>query len=113
MRLTSQIWVSAFMRSQTGDGAYATVVRRGAAEAGAVFIAHNRLDATYSVYAPAPQSAFDAGEATERRFERVAEAIGEEEMRRYLDRQVDFDPDCWIVEIERRDPPPFLTVVEP
>ena len=112
MRLTSQIWVSALIRSQNAVGAYATVLRKGAAEAGAIFIAHNRLDKVYSVYAPAPQSAFEAGESTERRFERVIEDVSEEEMRRYLDRQVNFDPDCWIVELECRDLPDILTVVE-
>jgi hypothetical protein len=111
MRLTSQIWVSAFLRAQEAEGAFATVLRKGASEAGAVFIAHNRLDATYSIYAPAPQSMFAAGEVNERRFECIAEGIGEKEMADYFQRQVKFDPDCWIVETERRDPPAFLDTV--
>lgn len=111
MRLASHIWVSAFIRSERAAGAYATVLRKGAPEAGAIFVAHNHLDATYSVYAPAPQSEFGAGEAGERLFERILGAAGEEEMRRYLDRQVSFDPDCWIVETERRDPPGLLKTV--
>ena len=92
-------------------GAYAAILRKGAAGAGAIFVVHNRLDSTYTVYSPAPQTVFEAGETTERRFEKVADAVGEEEIRAYLDRQVSFDPDCWIVETERRDPPAFLTVV--
>lgn len=111
MRLTSQIWVSAFLRAETVAGAYAAILRKGAAGAGAIFVVHNRLDSTYTVYSPAPQTVFEAGETTERRFEKVADAVGEEEIRAYLDRQVSFDPDCWIVETERRDPPAFLTVV--
>lgn len=111
MRLTSRIWVSAFIRAENGAGAYATVLRSGADEAGAIFVAHNRLDATYSIYAPAPQTAFEAGEADDRRFERVADGVDEQELRQYFDRQVKFDPDCWIVETERRDPPAFLNVM--
>ncbi|MCG6859152.1 MAG: DUF1491 family protein [Salaquimonas sp.] len=111
MRLTSQIWVSAFIRAESVAGAYATVLRKGAAGAGAIFVAHNRLDSTYTIYAPAPQTVFEAGEATERRFEQVAEGVSEEEMRAYFDRQIAFDPDCWIVETERRDSSAFLTIV--
>lgn len=111
MRLASHIWVSAFIRSERASGAYATVLRKGAPEAGAIFVAHNHLDMTFSVYAPAPQSEFAAGEASERRFERVVETADEDEMRRYLDKQVSFDPDCWIVETERRDAPSMLVTV--
>ena len=111
MRLTSQIWVSALVRAETGAGAFAAILRKGAAEAGAIFVVHNRLDTTYSIYAPAPQSFFEEGDVSDRRFERVVEGVGEDEMRTYLDRQIAFDPDCWIVEIERRDTPDFLTVV--
>ena len=112
MRLTSQIWVSALIRSQNAEGAFATVLRKGAPEAGAIFIVHNHPGAASSVYAPAPQAVFDAGEAGERRFECIADSMDEEEMRIYLDRQVDFDPDCWIIEIEGRDLPDFVTVVD-
>ena len=77
MRLTSQIWVSAFLRAETVAGAYAAILRKGAAGAGAIFVVHNRLDSTYTVYSPAPQTVFEAGETTERRFEKVADAVGE------------------------------------
>ena len=111
MRVTSEIWVSAFIRSERAGGAYVAIVRKGASEAGAIFVAHNRLDGSYTVYAPAPQSVFEAGEAADRRFERVAEAVSETEMRDYFDKQVAFDPDCWIVETESRDPPAFIDTV--
>lgn len=111
MRLTSQIWVSALMRAETAVGAFAAVLRKGSPEAGAIFIVHNRLDATYGVYAPAPQSFFEEEEVSDRRFECVADGVGEDEMRAYLDRQVAFDPDCWIVEIERCETPEFPTIV--
>jgi hypothetical protein len=109
MRLTSEIWVSAFLRAEQASGAFATVLRRGAAQAGAIFVVHNRPDRTVSVYAPAPQAVFGLGESAERRFELVREAVSEAELRDYLDRQVAFDSDCWIVETQRRDPPNLFT----
>lgn len=108
MRLTSEIWVSAFVRSEQALGAFVTVFRRGANEAGAIFVIHNRQDGSYSVYAPAPQTAFGPDEVSDRLFECVREGVGEPEMRAYLDRQIAFDPDCWIVEAECRSAPEFL-----
>jgi len=109
MRLTSEIWVSAFLRAEQAAGAFATVLRRGTAEAGAIFVVHSLPDRTASVYAPAPQAVFGAGESAERRFELVREALPESDVRDYLDRQIAFDSDCWIVETERRDPPNLFT----
>lgn len=110
-RVTSQIWISAFLRAETASGAYAAVLRRGADQAGAIFIVHNRLDASYTVYAPAPQAAFEPGADGDRRFEQVAEGVDEAQLRTYLDRQIAFDSDCWIVEVERRDTPVFPKII--
>ena len=46
MRLKSSIWVSAYVRRCDIEGAFAAVRRRGAEEAGAIFIKLNRLDGT-------------------------------------------------------------------
>ena len=46
MRLKSGIWVAAYLRRCNIEGAFAAVRRRGAEEAGAVFININRLDGT-------------------------------------------------------------------
>ncbi|MBO0753267.1 MAG: DUF1491 family protein, partial [Bradyrhizobiaceae bacterium] len=54
MRLKSGIWVSAYIRRCYAEGVFAAVRRRGAEEAGAIFIKVNRLDGTADVYGPAP-----------------------------------------------------------
>ena len=45
-RLTSDFWVSAHLRRCRIDGLEAVLRRRGAAEAGAVFVSVDRLDGT-------------------------------------------------------------------
>ena len=56
MRLKSGIWVAAYLRRCNVEGVFAAVRRRGAEEAGAIFIKINRLDGTAMLYGPAPQS---------------------------------------------------------
>ncbi len=104
MRLKSGIWVAAYIRRCHGEGAYAVVRRRGAEEAGALFIKINRLDGTADLYGPAPQSAFDEARPSERAFSPCfrAQPAGEAEVDAYLARQVKFDPDLWVVEVEDR-----------
>ena len=46
VRLKSGIWVAAYLRRCNIEGAFAAVRRRGAEEAGAIFIKVNRLDGT-------------------------------------------------------------------
>jgi hypothetical protein len=102
MRVTSSLWVAAYVRRCHLAGAYAVVRRRGAAEAGAVFVVLDRLDGTRTLFAPAPQTAFEEG-VDERRFTAVtlrADDPGAVEAR--LAREIDFDPDLWVVEVEDR-----------
>ena len=56
MRLKSGIWVAAYIRRCQVEGAQAVLRRRGAEEAGAVFIKVSKLDGTAEVYGPAPQA---------------------------------------------------------
>ena len=102
-RLRSDFWVAAFIRRCNGAGADAVLQRRGAAEAGAIFVTVDRLDGTLALYGPAPQS--ELGEAgVERRFARLhkGETIGADEAQARLARQAAFDPDLWIVAVEDR-----------
>ncbi len=109
MRLRSDIWVSAYRRRCELGGAYAMIRRRGAAEAGAILIKIDRLDGKAALFGPAPQSLFDEGD-TERRFVRmhdpeVLDVLATEER---LAKEVRFDPDLWIVEIEDKQGRHFL-----
>jgi hypothetical protein len=111
MRLKSGIWVAAYLRRCQIEGDFAAVRRRGAEEAGAVFIIINRLDGTATLYGPAPQSAFEEARPAERIFTAVlggAVPAPEADVEARLAREIRFDPDIWIVEIEDRDGRHFL-----
>ena len=107
MRLRSDIWVSAFMRRCATEGAIATLRKRGAAEAGAIFILIDRLDNSCALYGPAPQSEVpdaDAAQGVERRWSRAHKPgwITPHEAEARLAKETRFDADLWIVEVEDR-----------
>jgi hypothetical protein len=111
MRLKSSIWVSAYVRRCDIEGAFAAVRRRGAEEAGAIFIKLNRLDGTGTLYGPAPQSLFDEERPTDRLFTALvggAAPAPEADIESRLAKELKFDPDVWIVEIEDRKGRNFL-----
>jgi hypothetical protein len=103
VRLRSDIWVAAYLRRCGVEGASAVLRRRGAAEAGAIFIKVDHLNGTATLYGPAPQSlAAEAPRGIDRMFARTHAGplidSGEAEAR--LTREITFDPDLWIVEVE-------------
>src|SRR5215470_2397865 len=102
MRVKSVIWVAAYLRRCQAGGAFGAVRRRGAEEAGAIFIKINRLDGTAELFGPAPQTAFDDALPTDRAFTSVLKTVPapEDDAEAYLTREIKFDPDIWIVEIE-------------
>ncbi len=110
MRLKSGIWVAAYIRRCHLEGAFAAVRRRGAEEAGAVFVKLNRLDGTAELYGPAPQSAFDESHPTGRAFSPclTIQPAPETDIEAFLAREVRFDPDVWILEVEDRAGRHFL-----
>jgi hypothetical protein len=105
MRLKSAIWVSAYIRRCHVEGAFAVVRRRGAEDAGAIFVKLARLDGTADLYGPAPQSAFEEAHPSDRAFTRCfgAEPVPEAKVEERLVREIRFDPDAWIVEVEDRE----------
>ena len=104
MRLKSAIWVAAYIRRCHIEGAFAAVRRRGAEEAGAIFVKLNRLDGTAELFGPAPQSVFDDARPADRLFVRCLGELPapEAQVEERLARELRFDPDVWIVEIEDR-----------
>ena len=85
--------------------------RRGAEEAGAIFIKVSRLDGTAVLYGPAPQSAFDEAQPGERFFTVVlggASRRPDADVEARLAREIHYDPDIWIVEVEDRAGRNFL-----
>ena len=68
MRLKSSIWVAAYLRRCQSEGVFGAVRRRGAEEAGAVFVKLALLDGNAMLYSPAPQTAYDDSRPIERVF---------------------------------------------
>ncbi|MCR5878844.1 DUF1491 family protein [Phenylobacterium sp. J367] len=104
MLLSTDIWVGALIRRAEIGGAFAVVVRKGDARAGAVLVkVLNRSDGTARLYA----------EATRMDGERVwmqpQLTDQEPDLDRYVERAARIDPDIWVVEIEDRDGRHFLT----
>jgi hypothetical protein len=111
VRVTSSLWVGAFVRRCYAAGAAAIVARKGAEEAGAIFVIVDRLDGRSDLYAPAPQSAFSEGMPADRLFQKLLEHQGAAAIRKLIDRETRFDPDVWIVAVEDRDGRAFLDLV--
>ena len=113
MHLRADIFVQAYLRRCTVEGAYAVLRRRGAAEAGAIFVKIDRLDGTCALYGPAPQSEL-AQAGVDRVWTRlhseafIDPASAEERLRR----EIKFDPDLWIVEVDDRQGRHFLDLAD-
>jgi hypothetical protein len=111
MRLRADIWVAAYIRRCEIEGAFAVLRRRGAAEAGAIFIKLDRLDGRAALFAPAPQSELaEAERGVERLWRRAhkEEWVEPAEVERRLKREINFDSDLWIIEVEDRNGLPRL-----
>ena len=110
MRLKSGIWVAAYIRRCGVEGVFAAVRRRGAEEAGAIYVVVNRLDGTADLYGPAPQTAFADAMPMDRAFTPALAALPapESAIEAYIARESRFDPDIWVIEIEERSGRHFL-----
>src|SRR5215468_7288906 len=101
MRLKSSIWVAAYLRRCQTEGIFGAVRKKGAEEAGAVFVKVALMDGNAMLYAPAPQTFYDDSRPFERLFVAIApEPLPEQSVEARLVKEVRFDPDVWIVETE-------------
>jgi hypothetical protein len=93
------------------EGAYAALRRRGAAEAGAIFVKIDRLDGSAALLGPAPQSEMPVG--VDRLFTRLhrEEWIAPADIEERVIREIKFDPDLWFVEVEDREGRSFLDLI--
>jgi hypothetical protein len=111
VRVTSSLWVGAFVRRAYGEGAVATVVRRGAEEAGTIFIIVDRLAGVADLYGPAPQSAFEESQPSDRLFQKLMEGESLDAVSARLEREKRFDSDLWVVAVEDRAGRTFFETV--
>lgn len=113
MRLKSAIWVAAYLRRCQTEGIFGAVRRRGAEEAGAVFVKIALLDGTALLYTPAPQTAYDDSHPVDRAFTPASpKPVAEQAVEERLMKEMQFDPDVWIVEIEDKAGRHFLELAK-
>lgn len=117
-RLSSDLWVSAYLRQCRLNGSFAYLAKRGATAAGAIFIKNVPLGGSVKLYGPAPQSEFpdhDDEDRSSAQDSRIFELIltgADEEIETRLSKEKKFDPDIWIVEVEGPSEINNLLVVE-
>ena len=103
MLLNSDLWVGALIRRAQIEGASATVVRRGDARAGTAIVkAYNTSTREARLFTEAFGSDGD-------RLWIQPVTGSESELDAYVERQIGYDPDIWVVEIEDRQGRHFLT----
>ena len=113
MRLKSSIWVAAYLRRCQTEGIFGAVRKRGAEEAGAVFVKVALLDGNAMLYAPAPQTVYDESRPAERLFVPASpQPVPEQSVEERLAKELRFDPDAWIVETEDRAGRHFLDLAK-
>lgn len=105
-RLRADIWVAAYLRRCASEGVFAALRRRGAAEAGAIFIKIDRLDGSAVLLGPAPSAADD--QSGDRRFERLLDTENPVQIEERMIKEIRFDSDLWFVEIEDRSGRSFV-----
>ncbi|MGI9393612.1 MAG: DUF1491 family protein [Boseongicola sp.] len=94
MRLTSEVWVAAYLTRCRIADIPAFVVARGDHTAGAVLVKLNTLDGQACAY----QRSFDLMSG-ERRWVVLSDGA-EADVDQSIGKQRSFDPDIWVIEIE-------------
>jgi hypothetical protein len=94
-RLSTDLYVSAHIRTAARDGVPMTVVRRGDASSGSLILKINLLDGTARVLIEARYD--DARVWTPATS---VDPMPDADAEAYLARQAEIDPDAWIIEIE-------------
>jgi len=105
VRLKSSLWIEAYRRQCEEQGAYVTIARKGDGDAGVVIIKIlTRLGEACVV-----QQTLDIdGQMVWGNMR--PDLSNEVEIDQWLSRQVNMDPDIWIVEVEGCDGKGFLNI---
>lgn len=99
LRVTTDLFASALLRRAFGVGGFGAVLKHGSPEAGAAFVILRHRDGSATLYGPASQTDYAQDGADERRFRPLVEGTDAEISAR-MEKEVRFDPDLWLVEIE-------------
>ena len=102
-RLKTGLYVRALIRRAEIGGASVYVARRGAEEAGALILKLARPDGSVTVLSRATR-----GEGERVWIKPLGDCATGEAAAKYFEKQIRFDPDLWIIEIEDREGRPFV-----
>lgn len=103
MLLSTDIWVSALLKRVEMAGSFATIAKKGDARAGSVIVKVLNLRNREAYVLREAQT----GEDT--LWMRPVETLNEPDVDAYIERQLKYDPDLWVVEIEDAEGRNFLT----
>lgn len=106
MLLSSDFWVGALIRRVEQAGSFASVARKGHPRFGAVLVKVLNLRTREAYVLREVQTGQD-GDATA--WMRPLETLNEPDIDAWIARQVAYDPDLWVVEIEDVEGRHFLT----
>ncbi len=104
VRLKTKIWVQALLRRCAVADVPAFVARKGFEEAGSVIVKVNYLNGFSLLY----RSATDGDGNRVWLAAPSADPASEETCLAYIEKQVSYDPDLWIVEIEDKNGRHFI-----
>ena len=101
-RLTAAFWVQAYLRRLALENIPAYILAHGDDTAGAVLVKLATLDGKASLF----QRGFDL-QTGDRVWQQLEQGT-EEQIDKALQRQLGFDPDLWVIEVEDRAGRHFL-----
>ena len=106
MRLKAEIWISGLLRRAQSAGAMALVAHRGDKDAGTVMVRVSTLTGCSALYVP-----FTGLEGDRRWRVSTGPDTPDSKVEEIIAREIQYDPDLWVVEIEDRLGAAFLDEV--
>lgn len=107
MSVKSDIWVSAYRRRCDLQALPCVIVRKGAADAGTIFVCIRISN--HEVWLMGPPVGPLLDDLGDRIFEpRFSTPVPESQIDEYLAKQAGYDPDIWVLEVEDREGRAFL-----
>jgi hypothetical protein len=100
---------------RAGKDGFAAVLRKGATEAGSIFIRVRHRSGLSDLYGPSPQTAYETDQPQDRLFALLQASASDTDIDAKLERETRFDSDLWIVELELGNAPAesFFEITKP
>ncbi len=101
--LKTKIWVQAYLKTCHAAGLTGVVAHKGAEEAGAVFIRIFISNDSVRLFAPQPGPTYDEHGSRNWCNPLGTEPVSAETADDYVKRQLSFDSDIWVLDIEDKE----------